>query len=347
MKSQEGNGTLASTKCHRIHVWYRYNLSLFIYIWLFFWVNIGNYTIHGMDPMRTKGRNCKVSSSIGPQTVWLEAPWESNCRGKSFKLSRWWGHGNIWQSVSVVGPTITDCGSIIASLTIADTKHAKKNGYSFAMTLCINSGLFTIITWVFQRWTTRWWVSFRFFYVHPQILGEDGFPIWRSHIFSDGLVVQPATKTKIGPRKESPTESYQRLSTKCFLFNAAVTWAVDLTVGVVGVGLVDFWLVLMFFFWRAGKSYISYHFCHLMPVLFKDIVKYRKNIGWFPQLLVIRKHEPEKFWNHLMSGAARRCEDAGTNACPMGFVSIKFTESFFYPQDASFNDVILLAVSNL
>lgn len=49
---------------------------------------VGKYTIHGMDPMRTKGRNCKVSSSIGLNSL-IGSPWESNCRGKSFKLSGW------------------------------------------------------------------------------------------------------------------------------------------------------------------------------------------------------------------------------------------------------------------
>ena len=201
MKSQEGNGTLASTKCHRIHVWYIYHY-LSTKFGCFFLVNIGKYTIHGMDPMRTKGRNCKVSSSIGLNSL-IGSPWESNCRGKSFKLSGWSRHGNIWQSVSV-SATITDCGSVIASLTIADTKHANKNGTALPWLCALIPGCSPSSRGFFNPEP----LGGRFFqilYVHPKTWGRCT-PNLTVAYFQMGWWFNHQLD-QIGPRKESPIES--------------------------------------------------------------------------------------------------------------------------------------------
>ena len=118
---------------------------------------------------------------------------------------------------------------------------------------------------------------------------------------------------QIGPRKESPIESTNDFRRNVPLQRCGDSgcWFLFRWV-VVGVGLVDFWLVLMFLL--KGRKILP--FCQLMP----DIFKILSNTGKYrliPSAFGHWEAWARKFWDHVMSGAARRCEDAGTNACLM------------------------------
>ena len=107
--------------------------------------------------------------------------------------------------------------------------------------------------------------------------------------FSDGLVVQPPTKTKLD-RGKNPQLKVPTTFDEMFLFNAAVTWAVDLTVG---WSVLDWWISGWCWCFLEGQENPTRAILPFNAWYIQRYCQIQENIGWFPQLLVTRKHEPE------------------------------------------------------
>ena len=182
---------------------------------------------------------------------------------------------------------------------------------------------------------------FQIFYLHPKYLGKMGFQ-FDGRIFFNIFQMGWWFNHQLRPNwteERIPNWKYQRLSTKCS--SSTLRWLGLLIWPLGGRCWTGGFLVGadVFVEGQENPTILPFNACFI-----QRYCQIQENIGWFPQFLVIRKHEPE---NSEIIWCQGLQEDAKMQEQMLAHWSYFYQVHWkvFYPQDASFDDVILVAVS--